>query len=159
MNITKIEMQAISSILTKEDKAIIAAKAQNSVRTVEAVMQSARHTEHIKKLIVQQALIRWEEVGRHLNAVQNKNKEFATVADYKQAKLSAMWNKGHDYDRYIDVYLQLSHLDYQDVNELIQKIKAEYQDVIQLPYYCIDLIVRLLGIETKAAVKLYNSSF
>lgn len=159
MDISKLQMDSITQLITKEDKQVIALKAGNSIRTVESVMQSQRHTELIKKLIFQRALENWETIGKYLNAIQVNNKELATIQEYNKHRTSALWEQSREYSRYIDVYLQLSHHQFSGVDELWQKIKAEYNDVIQLQYYCIDLLMRLTGISDIQAIKFYNSNY
>lgn len=153
-----MQMQAISSLLNKDDIQLIAAKAGNSPRTVESVLQYRRHTEVIQKLIIQQVINRWEEIGKNINAIQLNNQEFVTVKAYNENKLSAMWTQNKEYDRYTDIYLQLCLYTFKDLPDLWDKIKTEFSDIIILQYYCIDLLVRVLGIDAKTAVGFYNKN-
>lgn len=160
MNISKIQMDAIASLLTKEDKQVIATKAGNSLRTVESVLLYQRHTETIQKLAFQTALAKWDDIGKQLNSIALNNPEkFITLKEFRKQKESALWTQAREYFRYLDVYLQLSNYEYKNVNELWEKIKAEYSDVIQLQAYCIDLIARVCGITDELALKFYNSNF
>lgn len=156
MKITDAQLQAISLILTRKDKGLIAEQAGNSVRTVEAVIQCRRQTAHIQKLIFEQAMDNWNEFGKLLNDIQLNNTKLATLTDYNEVKDSNLWHSTHQYDRYFDIYLQLTSIEYKEISELWKKLKDDYNDILQLQYYCIDLLVRLIGIKPSEAIKYYN---
>lgn len=158
MNITKLQMQAIRRLVSKADKELIANKAGCSVRTVEAVLQGDRHTDIVKKVIYQVTFDIWENLGKHLNAIQIENKEFATIQDYNEAKKSAMWAQTREYDRYIDIYLCFTGHEWKELDELWGKIVANYPDIIQYQFYCIDLMTRLTGIAPKHVINFYNKN-
>lgn len=152
-----MEMRAISTLINKVDQEKIAEEAGFSVRTVEAVKQGNRDTDLIKKLLFQTALKEWNEMGKVFNRIQLKNTEFASIEEYKNAKSSDLWQNAREYDRYMDIYLTLVSIDWKSIDDLWTELKTEFNDMLQLQYYCIDLICRVLGVKPSYAIRYYNT--
>ena len=158
MNVSKSDIEAIRVLLSKEDRELIAELSGNSIRTVQAVLQNQRSTDIVQKIAIQVALKKWNTIGQTLNIIQQNNKEFANINDLREAKSSTAWARTREYNRYIDIYLQLTAIKWTDINELWKKLKTDFSDILQFQYYSIDLLTRLMGINEKTAINYFNQN-
>ncbi|MFK5883487.1 MAG: hypothetical protein QM489_04000 [Candidatus Izemoplasma sp.] len=127
-----------------------------SHRTVDAVLQGDRTNDNIEQysfIVAKQNLARLSNV---IADVEAKNIIKVIFPEFRKYKESAAWSNDNAYKRYIDVYLQLSHNNVKEPDELWGLIWKDYKDIIHYTYYCIDLFVRLLGITDEIAVRFYN---
>ena len=151
-------MKAIRPLISKLDKEAIASKLENSVRTVEAVMNCDRNNDDIEKELLRVALMNHAHLSRVLAAIQNQNMLTVSLDDLITIKNSPQWVNDEYYQRYNDIFLRLCHYDYSEMEELWKDFKASYIDVIMHSYYCCDLICRLCGVDEKTAINFYNSN-
>jgi hypothetical protein len=156
MNISHAQMKAIRGLLSKKDKEVIAMHTGKSVRTIDAVLQFDRVNDQIEASIIQTAKQNLQALANVIADIEAKNVRKVTTEEYRNAKNSNHWSNDYAYGRYLDIYLQLSHIKFTSDNDLWDNIWQNHKDIITTPVYCIDLFVRLLGLEEKHAVSFFN---
>jgi hypothetical protein len=156
MNITTQQLQAIRVIISKEDRQQIGMHTKMSIRTVDAILQGDRVNDDIEKYAVIVAKQNIARLSNIITDIESKNILSVEFDEYKKYKDSSSWSNDNSYGRYLDVYLQLSHSKIKEPDELWTLIWQGYKDLISKPYYCVDLFVRLLGLNEENSVKFYN---
>ncbi len=156
MNITKEQMNAIRRLLSKEDKESIGMHTGKSVRTVDAVLQYDRVNQEIEEAALLVAKQNLDHMANVIADIAAKNTTKVTLEEYRKQKESGGWSNGNAFNRYMDIYLQLTHIKFGTEEELWEHIWASYKDIISNSYYCIDLFTRLLGIGERIAVEFFN---
>lgn len=156
MNITTAQIKAIRGLLSKEDRKNIGIHTNMSHRTVDAVLQGDRVNDDIEQYSLIVAKQNLAKLSSIIADVEAKNIIKVSLAEFKKYKESAAWSNDNAYKRYLDVYLQLSHNNVKEPDELWGLIWKNYKDIIHNSYYCIDLFVRLLGVTDEIAVEFYN---
>lgn len=159
MNITTQQLQAIRAILSKEDKESISELAEKSPRTVEAVLQGNRMNDEIERLALKQAKVNWAKLGQTIAVIEAKNISAHISIDEFEALRINQPTSGEDYCRYMDIYLDLVHVKFTDMDELWDHIKVHQADIIQKPYWCVCLMSRLKGVTFEHAIAYFNSKF
>ncbi len=153
MNIEFKEIRALRSLLSKEDKYDIASKLNFSKRTVDAVLDGTRTNDTIENEIINLAKKNITHYQLIINNVCAKNQtNIISVEKYNEIKNNTAWTYGYVYMRYMDIYLQFSHIKFNTLEEFFSKIETECNDIMQHPYYVIDIAVRLIGITPHAAI-------
>jgi len=159
MNITTKQLQTIRTLLSKEDKVLIAEQANKSSRTVEAILQGNRTNDEIERLCVKKAKENWNKLGGMFSKIESKNlNETLLIEEFRKLKVNQVTN-GEDYNRFMDVYLDLVHVKFVSEEELWEHLSNIHTDIIGRSYWCINLFVRLLGVTEERAVAFYNSKF
>ncbi|PKP09880.1 MAG: hypothetical protein CVU09_09630 [Bacteroidetes bacterium HGW-Bacteroidetes-4] len=156
MIISEIQMKAIRQLISKADKQQLSLHTQKSVRTIEAVLQSDRMNDEIEQAILLTAKQNLFALSNVIQDIEAKNTVKASLPEFRKYRSSATWNQGGEYSRYLDIYLQLTHLKLSGMEELWDVVWKDYKDLITKPYYCIYLFVRLLGVEDKEALSFFN---
>jgi hypothetical protein len=159
MNITTQQLQAIRAILSKQDKESISEHADKSPRTVEAVLQGNRVNDEIEQLALKQAKVNWAKLGQTIAVIEAKNISAHISIDEFEALRINQPTSGEDYYRYMDVYLDLVHVKFTDMDELWDHIKVHQADIIQKPYWCVSLMSRLKGVTFEYSIAYFNSKF
>ena len=158
MQATNQQIKALRLLLSKKDKETIADQAKVSIRTVEAILQGDRRNDKVESLILEYAESNLIELQSIIQDIKSKNRDyFITEKGYEKKTSSPGWAQGHNYLRHIDIYLQLSHLKFNSLEDLWMTIKEKHKDLIHLDYYCVDVIKRTMGISVKQAITFYNS--
>lgn len=154
MNITTNELKQIRLLISKNDKQDIAKTLNLSERTIEAVINGQRVNHNIEKAVVKRAEIIISKLLLTLDKIKAKNiPDKITIEQYNSDKENALWTYGRAYLRYMDIYLQYSHIKFNSPEELYDKIRMECADIMQYQQYVIDIAVRLLGITPENAIK------
>lgn len=157
MNISVPQLHAIRSVLSKKDKETIGEQADKRPRTVEAVLQGDRPNDSIERLAVKKAKANIAKLQRIVDIIEAKNDHSVIlIEEYQELKKNAP-TTGEDYNRYMDVYLDLVHVKFEDLEALWDHLQMIHPDMITRPYWCICLIVRLLGISEEQAIAFHNS--
>jgi hypothetical protein len=157
MNITTEQLQTIRPLLSKEDKESIAEQADKSSRTVEAVLQGNRANDEIERLCVKKAKENWTKLGSTFSKIESKNlNESLLIEEFQKLKENQI-SSGEEYNRYMDVYLDLVHVKFESEDGLWEHLSNFHPDIIGRAYWCINLFVRLLGVSEERAVAFYNS--
>ena len=159
MNITTKQLQTIRVILSKEDKETISEHAEKSPRTVEAVLQGNRINDEIERFALKQAKVNWAKLGQTIAIIESKNIRTHISIDEFEALRINQPTSGEDYCRYMDIYLDLVHVKFTDLDELWDHIKVHQADIIQKPYWFVSLISRLKGVTFEHAIAYFNSKF
>jgi len=157
MNITSVQLQTIRTILSKEDKEGIAKQADKSTRTIEAVLQGNRTNDEIERLCVKKAKENWAKLGGMFSKIESKNLSETLLIEEFQTLKENQVNSGEEYNRFMDVYLDLVHVKFESEEELWGHLVNIHPDIASRAYWCINLFVRLLGVNEKRAVAFYNS--
>lgn len=157
MNITTAQLQEIRILLSKDNKKTIAKTAGKSIRTIEAVLQGDRTNDEIEKLCVKIAKENWTKLGATFSKIESKNlNETLSIEEFQKLKENQV-TSGEEYNRFMDVYLDLVHVKFQSEDELWEHLSNIHPDIIGRAYWCINLFIRLLGISEERAVTYYNS--
>ena len=157
MNITTSQLQAIRILLSKENKETIAEQADKSTRTIEAVLQGDRTNDDVEKLCLKIAKENWTKLGAVFSKIESKNlNESLLIEEFQKLKASQV-TSGEEYNRFMDVYLDLVHVKFESEDELWEHLSNIHPDIIGRAYWCINLFSRLLGISEERAVAFYNS--
>jgi len=156
MNIRNNELKALRTLITKDMRKAIANKTGKAERTVEAVLNCQRQNDDIEKLVIKQVETTLAELLLMLDNVKGRNIDEISIEGYFKAKEDTLWTYGRTYLRYIDIYLQLCHLNLKEADEVFTKIKTQYADITAYPYYVIDIAVRLIGITPELAFNIYT---
>lgn len=157
MNITTSQLQAIRTLLSKDNKESIAEQADKSTRTIEAVLQGDRTNDDIEKLCVKIAKENWIKLGGTFSQIESKNlNETLLIEEYQKLKENQV-TSGEEYNRFMDVYLDLVHVKFESEDELWEHLSNIHPDIIGRAYWCINLFARLLGVTEERAVAFYNS--
>jgi hypothetical protein len=156
MNITVAQIKAIRKLLNKDDKCNIALHTEKSEKLVQHVLQGERTNNEIEELIVmhaEQNLIKFSNIIADIKA---KNVLSVTTESYRKYRSSAVWSDNTFYSRYMDIYIQLVPFNIKDLDELWIMLWDKHKDIIKESYYCIDILIRTLGIDEATAVRYYN---
>ena len=157
MNISTLQLQTIRSVLSKEDRIAIGEQADKSPRTVEAVLQGNRVNDTIEQIVVKRARANVEKLQRILSDIEAKNNHsIILIEEYQEFKKNAP-TTGDIYNRYMDVYLDLVHVKFEDKEELWEHLSMIHPDIIARPFWCVSLFVRLLGVQEEHAIAFHNS--
>ena len=157
MQATNQQIRALRQLLSKKDKENIANQAKMSIRTIEAILQGDRRNDKIESLILEYAEGNLIELQHIIQDIKSKNRDyFITEKGYQKKVNSPGWAQGHNYLRHIDIYLRLSHLKFNSLEDLWATIIEKHKDLIHLDYYCVEVIKRTMGITAKEAVSFYN---
>jgi hypothetical protein len=157
MNISTPQLHAIRALLNKKDKESIAEQADKKPRTVEAVLQGDRPNDDIERLAVKQARMKLAKLQRVLDNIEAKNHHtIILIEEYQELKKNSP-TLGEDYNRYMDVYLDLVHVKFEDKEALWEHLSLIHPDIIVRPFWCVNLFVRLLGISEEHAIAFHNS--
>ena len=157
MDITIEQIKGLRTLLSKEDRATIALQTKFSIRTVESVLQGTRRNDEIEKLIVLHTYSNLVELEKIITDVRSKNRvEHISHKGYEDAINSEGWQRGADYLTHIDVYLQLTHIKFNSIEDLWVKILEQYKFLIHLDYYCIEVLRRIMGVSSIEAVSFYT---
>lgn len=157
MNITTEQLQTIRPLLSKEDKELIAEQADKSTRTIEAVLQGNRANDEIERLCVKKAKENWTKLGSTFSKIESKNlNETLLIEEFQKLKENQV-SSGEEYNRFMDVYLDLVHVKFESEDGLWEHLSNFHPDIISRAYWCINLFVRLLGVSEERAVAFYNS--
>lgn len=157
MNITTQQLQTIRPLLSKEDKELIAEQADKSSRTIEAVLQGNRANDEIERLCVKKAKENWAKLGGVFSKIELKNLNEPLLIEEFQILKANQVTSGEEYNRFMDVYLDLVHVKFANEEELWEHLSNIHPDIISRAYWCISLFIRLLGVPEERAVALYNS--
>lgn len=159
MNITTQQLQTIRPLLSKEDKELIAEQADKSSRTVEAVLQGNRTNDEIERMCLKKAKENWSKLGGVFSKIESKNlSESLLIEEFQKLKVNQV-TSGEEYNRFMDVYLDLVHVKFESEDELWEHLSNIHPDIIGRAYWCINLFARLLGITEERAVAFYNSKY
>ena len=121
-------------------------------------MQGNRTNDEIEKLCLKQAKENWFKVGNIISKVESKNlQEPLLIEGYQKLKQNQV-NSGEDYNHYMDVYLNLVHVDFKTEEELWEHLTQLYPAIISKSYWCITLFSRILGTTEERAVAYYNNN-
>jgi len=158
MQATNQQIKSLRQLLSKKDKETIAQQAKVSIRTVEAILQGDRRNDKVESLLLEYVESNLVELQSIIQDIKAKNRDyFITEKGYQKQVSSPGWAQGHNYLRHIDIYLQLSYLKFNSIEDLWTIIKEKHKDLIHLDYYCVDVIKRTMGISIKEAIAFYNS--
>jgi len=157
MQATNQQIKALRPLLSKNDKETVAQQASVSIRTVEAILQGDRRNDKVESLLLEYAESNLVELQSIIQDIKAKNRDyFITEKGYEKKVSSPGWAQGHNYLRHIDIYLQLSHLKFNSLDDLWTTLTEKHRDLIHLDYYCVAVIKRVMGIPVKEAVVYYN---
>ncbi len=145
MDIRRDEIRQFKALISKEDRQLIARKLGNSERTVEAVICGNRDTIEIQKMIVDTAKEKVKDLLNTIEQIETRNIDDFTFEDYQKYRKSTLWSEGDSYGYYIDLYLELSHIKFNDSKELIDYLDIHYRKIFTMPFYLIDIVRRIIG--------------
>ncbi|MCT4638959.1 MAG: hypothetical protein N4A72_14755 [Bacteroidales bacterium] len=156
MNITTTQIKALRKLLSKEDKENIALHTGKSKKTIENILQGDRYNDQVEELVLITAKQNLAKYFNIIADIEAKNIRTISVEEYRKHRQSSVWSKDEFYTRYMDIYLRLVSLKVEDCETLWQTLWKDYKDIIKKPEYCIDLFVRLIGVNDVVATRFYN---
>lgn len=156
MELTTSHLKAISTLLDTSDRAAVAAQTGTSPNTVKAVLGGRRRTQKIEEALVLFARDKITELDKLITDIETNNILPISVQDYNTYRNGTAFSHGRFHARYLDVYLELCHLELGDMENNWGIISDKYKDIIPQRVYCIALLVRLIGVSDIEAVTFYN---
>lgn len=156
MNINIHQLEALKRLISIKDRKIIAMRLKLSPRTIDAVLQNDRANDKIERELVRFAKQSISAFSNMIADIEAKNLIRVDVEDYSSFKSSPSFTNHPFYVRYMDVYIQLSQVNFESLDELWERLLRSYKDIIPYGGFCIHLLERLAGVEEKTAVKYYN---
>jgi len=160
MNITQPEIFAFRKLLTKADKQVIADSTNTSFHTVTACLNGYRPHNEIEQALLRVIKGKIDKLYDTYHNIRTRNLYTeASLIGYTNAKSSTSWSSGQAYTNYLDAYLILVSIKFDNPNELITYLKTNYSHLIAHKYYVIELITKLSGLNILYSIKAYNQFF
>ena len=156
MKISTAQIKLFAKLLSKEEKQEVAKQAKMGYTSLESLIYGHRHNRTLAEKLYQAGCKKLEQILEEKERIDFINSGPLNEESYKIQKESITWKTSENYLHYMDIYLQLSHLDLKEPIEVLDLLTTRFRNFLGNHYYCVDLIVRLTGCEPKQAIKLFG---
>ena len=108
-------------------------------------MQGNRANDEIERLCVKKAKENWTKLGSTFSKIESKNlNETLLIEEFQKLKENQV-SSGEEYNRFMDVYLDLVHVKFESEDGLWEHLSNFHPDIIGRAYWCINPFIRTDG--------------